>query len=104
MIFAHVVNLLAGQEPVSLKEKLPLDTTKIESNANNCMLVWVNASYSKTDHDATLVRANVAFMKNDLLKPRYNLQISTNSLQSTEMQSFDEKVYYRDVAESGRLS
>lgn len=36
-------------------------------------------SYSKTDHDATFMRMKEDHMKNGQLKPRYNLQIATNS-------------------------
>ncbi|QHK39488.1 IS1182-like element ISSau3 family transposase [Staphylococcus aureus] len=36
-------------------------------------------SFSKTDHDATFMRMKEDHMKNGQLKPRYNLQIATNS-------------------------
>ena len=57
-------------------EKIDEYLSKLIEYENHLKIMGTNRnSYSKTDHDATFMRMKEDYMKNDQLKPGYNIQI-----------------------------
>ena len=54
-------------------------------------------SYSKTDHDATFMRMKEDYMKNDQLKPGYNIQIGVSDEYIIHLDIFNDRNDYKTL-------
>ena len=79
-------------------EKIDEYLSKLIEYENHLKIMGTNRnSYSKTDHDATFMRMKEDYMKNDQLKPGYNIQIGISDEYIIHLDIFNDRNDYKTL-------